>query len=251
MEFELMQKRQEKVEKIAKASKEIILIVLVILIILEFYNFFTANNSALDINYCLEKILVFQLIICVIMIVIINIFKSIYIKKLNMDYLEKYLFLKDSNAILHFDSNTEIVSGNLKNEGCIRRKNIYMIESPKYKCILKRFDDQELKSYHRRSYIRSNMDDRDWISGFEFVTIDSVIEFSFEILDNSKYYPMLYHILKDKFNDSSILDNKIIIKQHLDSDVSITDVIDNIEKIYYEIIKIIGEENTNVKVKSI
>ena len=94
-----------------------------------------------------------------------------------------------------------------------------MIDLPKYKCSIKRFDEQELMGYsriltQRISLINDNKRGGPGLPNFKFFTLDSVVEYTFEMLDRTEYYPFLYENLSKKFNDISILDNKIIIKYH-------------------------------------
>ena len=121
----------------------------------------------------------------------------------------------------------------------IRHKNEYKLEIPKYKCKIKRYYVQESK--HIQTIDLNGKRRRE----YKFDTIDSIIEYAFELLDNNKYYPMLYQILNRKFNDIAVADTTVVIKLHLKDDMSIFDTIDKIEELYYEIIKFIGEENTN------
>lgn len=246
-----IEEKQEKVRKIAKVLTEIILFILVIFIIFEYYIYFT-NNYSLKLFgntlYEIEYLLVLQLVISVLIIFVINLISGIYIKKLDLDYIGNYLFLKDCNATLYLDSTTELISSNFKDEysfrvrseGCIRIKNEYNLDSPKYKCKLKKYYLQKSKRY------RIKMRDGNYKTAYNFVTIDSIIEYAFELLDSNEFYPMLYHILSKKFIDLSILDNKVIIKLHLKDDISITETIDNIEMLYFEIIKVIGKNEEKI-----
>lgn len=251
-----IKEKQDKIIRISDLLVKIILSILLLLMIFEFYIFFSGNycfnifgisyNFRFVMNY-LETIQGIQVLVCTILIVIIRVISKIYVDKLDLDYLKNYLYSVDKDAILYLDPSTEMVFKNfedeysikVRSEGCIRHKNEYKLEIPKYKCKIKRYYVQESKHIQT---IDLNGKRR---GEYKFDTIDSIIEYAFELLDNNKYYPMLYQILNRKFNDIAVADTTVVIKLHLKDDMSIFDTIDKIDELYYEIIKFIGEENTN------
>lgn len=261
MEFKT---RKDKIIKISDLLVKIILSIVLLIMIFEFYIFFSGINGDYNFNIFgnsfnfefimnyLEIIQSIQLLVSTILIVMIRVISKIYIDKLDLDYLKNYLYSVDNNAVLYLDSSTEMVFKNLedeysykvRSEGCIRHKNEYNLETPKYKCKLKKYYVQESKRYRIRNYSTRAFDGK-YRTTYKFVTIDNIIEYVFELLDNNKYYPMLYQKLNRKFNDIAVTDNTVVIKLHLKDDMSIFDTIDKIEELYFEILKFMGEENTN------
>lgn len=278
-----IKEKQDKIIRISDLLVKIILSILLLLMIFEFYIFFSGNynfnifgisfNFEFVMNY-LETIQGIQVLVCTILIVIIRVISKIYVDKLDLDYLKNYLYSVDKDAILYSGLEDEIIKGDLKTEGCIRHKNEYMIKLPKYKCTVKRYDEQELIGYRKRGRSGVDSNDRHHVSRFKFFNLDRIIEYTFEVLEKDYFYPLLYQVLKNKFSDISILDNKIIIKYHLynntiqelppqkryirgrrydyvvntyniDEEDDVIKIIEKVEFIYLEIIKQIGDENIN------
>lgn len=273
---------EEKQDKVIRVSDILVKIILFILLLLLFFQLYICYSGNYNINIFgisfnfkfvmdhLETIQGIQVLIGTILIVTIRFISKIYIDKLDLDYLKNHLHSIDEEAILYLGLEDEIIKGDLKTEGCIRHKNEYMIKLPKYKCTVKRYDEQELIGYSkRRSDVGSNR--RHTIRKFKFFNLDSVIEYTFEVLEKDYFYPLLYQVLKNKFSDISILDNKIVIKYHLYNNViqelpshkryvrgrrydyfvnccnseenDIIKIIEKVEIIYLELIKQIGDVN--------
>lgn len=250
---------EEKQDKVIRVSDILVKLILFILLLLLFFQLYICYSGNYNINIFgisfnfkfvmdhLETIQGIQVFIGTILIVTIRFISKIYIDKLDSDYLKNYLHSIDEDAILYLDSSTEMIYRNfedeysikVRSEGCIRIKYEYKLEIPKYKCKVKRYYIQESKLYRTTDHNGRRR------RHYRFDTIDSVIEYTFKTLDNNKYYPMLYHILSKKTIDVSVNDTTVIIKLHLKDNISIFDAIDKIEELYLEIIKIIGEENTN------
>ena len=231
-----MNVNESKINKIKKNTNiliKLIIVILVLFLIFEiFINFYSIISgiyslTIFNINFNLanflnnyKTILTIELSVTIILIVIIKIISHIYIDKLEWKYIKDYLYSIDNNYIIQINLKDEIIEGNLKMEGCKRIRNKYMIYLPKYNCSIKRFDEQELLGYIR--ILRNNISFRNDIKlkrlslpDFNFFTLDSIIEYTFNMLDKDKYFPYLYETLRKKFNDISILDNKIIIRHHL------------------------------------
>lgn len=227
MDFEVKENKQKKIKKYTKSSIMTIIAIFTIFLIFEIgivmsgnYNFkiFNINLNFMYIINNYTTILTIQIICSIILIVIICIISHSYIDKLEWKYIKNYLYLTDNYSVLHLKLKDEIIEGNLMTEGCIKKKNKYMIDLPKYKCSIKRFDEQKLMGYVEvyksetrilKKRINYSLPD------FKFFTIDSVIEYIFELLYEIEYAPFLYEKLRKNFNDISILDNKIIIRYHL------------------------------------
>lgn len=268
-------KRENKIKKYTNLSIKLILLMLALIIIFQIYVVLSNNYKFNFIINNFGTILTVEMIICILVVMIIEIVSEFYIlKQKNINYLP-YLYSIDNNAIMYSNLKNEIIEGNLRTEGCIRHKNRYIIKLPKYKCTIKRFDEQELigyvKVYDKLRY-RVGEHSPTSLPNFKFFTIDSIVEYTFEILDKEKYYPFFYETLREKFYDISILDNKIIIRHHFydnsvnesnheyydnyynydftvntskDDNDTITSVMEKAEIIYLEIIKQIEESSIN------
>ena len=224
MGFKEKEQKVKKTKEYASLSIKITLFLLVLLLFFEIYLIFSGNYNfkIFDIsianNY--QIISIIELICSILVIILILIISHIYIGKIELIYMKEYLYSVDNDSILHLNLKDEITEGNLKTEGCKKIKNKYIIDLPKYKCTIKRFDEQELMGYshvlkHRSAFMKYDGSGGPSLPDFKFFTLDSIVEYTFESLDKIEHYPFLYKYLSEKFYDVSILDNKIIIKYHL------------------------------------
>lgn len=268
-------KRENKIKKYTNLSIKLILLMLALIMIFQIYVVISENYKFSFIINNFGTILTVEMIICILVVMTIEIVSEFYIlKQKNINYLP-YLYSIDNNAIMYSNLKNEIIEGNLRTEGCIRQKNRYMIKLPKYKCTIKRFDEQELIGYVKvYDKLRYRVGERlpTSLPNFKFFTKDSIVEYTFKILDKEKYYPFFYEKLREKFYDISILGNKIIIRYHFydnsvnesnheyydnyynynftintckDDNDNITSIIEKAEIIYLEIIRQIEESSIN------
>lgn len=228
MSFEEKEYRKKEIKKHNKLLIKIIIALLMVLFIFEIYIFISGNYNfkIFDINFnviCIlnnyRTILTIKIFGLILLIITINSVGYIYINKLEWKYVKSYIYMMDNNSIINLNLKDEIIKGDLRTEGCIKKKNKYVIELPKYKCIIRRYDEQELIGYTRimrKNYDFLNNNDRGGFGlfDFDFFTLDSVVEYVFEILNDNKDYSFLHVNLMNEFNDISFLNNKIIIKYH-------------------------------------
>ena len=275
MYFSKSDKRNNEIKKNTNLTIQVILLILALIIIFQIYVVISNNYKFSFIIENFATIITIEIIVCILIILTILIISNIYMLRQKDD--QHLLNLKDidNNAIIHTNIKDKIIKGDLRTEGCVRHRIKYIIELPKYKCTIKRYDEQELIGYIKiydksRHIIREHSSTS--LPDFKFFTIDSIVEYTFEILDKEKYYPFFYETLREKFYDISILDNKIIIRHHFydnsvnesnheyydnyynydftvntskDDNDTITSVMEKAEIIYLEIIKQIEELNIN------
>ena len=132
-------------------------------------------------------------------------------------------------------------------------RDLYSLEVPQYKCILNRYYQQKLVYFTSNIFIvgysekklerMMNHINRHEVGGFNFITIDNVLEYIFEL---DKNYWHTVHQVKNIIKDAEITDNKIIIRRYLSLKKHTTileemNFIDNIEQIYLELINFIDK----------
>lgn len=233
MESSKLYKKSERNKKISKIIQTITLLILVILLILDFI---FVLNSSFYIEYSIDKLAVTQVVFGALIILIANIIP----KFIDKNYIKKYALSKYNNPEFNNRLKTEMVSGDTKTEGSIRNKYIYSMYIPKYNCTLKRYYEQELLGTYRSI---GTGNDRRIVYRFRFITINNVLEYSFQLDD--KYWRSLYK-LREKIDNIELADNKVIIRRNIQNkkNVSILEeinFIDDIEKLYFKIITSIDE----------
>ena len=264
-------KINNNIKKYTNLSIQVILLILALIIIFQIYVVISNNYKFSFIIENFATIITIEIIVCILIILTILIVSDIYMlkqkDKLNLLNLNDI----DNNAIIHTNINDKIIEGDLRTEGCIRHRIKYIIELPKYKCTIKRYDEQELIGYIKiydksRHIIREHLPTS--LPNFKFFTRDSIVEYTFEILNKEIYYSFFYDNLRKKYYDISINDNKVVIIYHIydnstnesdyenydnyynydftintckDDNDNIPSIIENAEIIYLEIIKQIEE----------